>query len=152
MKHYQTQSISIWHDVDSVDDFACYLEDVAKAIKTEESLSDCCLQPMTKPKLVKALLTEQIVNIASSVKFYNKLVFKSLRDDISVRIVLHLTLIYSALLYSTLLYSTLLYSTLLHSTLPRTITLFCILFLSYMKPRMSSIICPACILFLVHPR
>jgi hypothetical protein len=112
MKHYQTQSISIWHDVDSVDDFACYLEDVAKAIKTEESLSDCCLQPMTKPKLVKALLTEQIVNIASSVKFYNKLVFKSLRDDISVRIVLHLTLIYSALLYSTLLYSTLLYSTL----------------------------------------
>jgi hypothetical protein len=91
MKYYQTQSISIWHDVDSVDDFGCYLEDVAKAIKTEENLSDCCLQPMTKPKLVKALLTEQIVNIASSIKFYNKLVFKSLRDDISVRIVLYFT-------------------------------------------------------------
>ena len=109
MKHYQTQSISIWHDVDSVDDFACYLNDVAKAIKIEESLSDCCLQPMTKPKLVKALLTEQIVNIASSIKFYNKLVFKSLRDDISVCIVLYSTLLYSTLHYSTPLYITLLY-------------------------------------------
>ena len=134
MKHYQTQSISIWHDVDSVDDFACYLEDVAKAIKTEESLSDCCLQPMTKPKLVKALLTEQIVNIASSIKFYNKLVFKSLRDDISVCIVLYFTF-----LYSTLFYSTLLYSALLYSTLPCTITLFCIHLLFNLKPRMHHV-------------
>ena len=86
MLHYRIQARSIYHDVDSVDDFACYLEDIVQAIKTEENISDCCLQPMTKPKLVNICLTELIVKMSTSIKFYSKLVFKSLKDDTSVSV------------------------------------------------------------------
>ena len=72
--------------MDSVDDFACYLEDIVQAIKMEENIADFCLQPMTKPKLVNTCLTEMIVKMSTSIKFYSKLVFKSLKDDTSVSV------------------------------------------------------------------
>jgi hypothetical protein len=71
--------------VDSVTDFASYLSDTTVAVAREERLADNCLHPTTKQKLIKACLSELVVQTSKTITFYNKLVFRSLKDNVMVR-------------------------------------------------------------------
>ena len=84
-KFYKGQAKSLWYDVDSVDDFAVYVSDAVESIGKEEILAFKCLHDTTAPKLVKACIKELVVNSAKTINFYNKLVFCSLRESVTVR-------------------------------------------------------------------
>ena len=68
--------------------FANYLEFIADALQIEREIADNYLHPITKEKLTNFVLTEVIVNQRETVRMYNQLVFKSMRQTALVRIYL----------------------------------------------------------------